>query len=51
MIRLVDSSVVQKGEDGELTPLQWSNLSVAEAEDMGAPPSTWSRSVPPRPRT
>ena len=36
MIRLIDSLVVQKGEDGELTAVQWSDLSIAEAEDMGA---------------
>jgi uncharacterized membrane protein len=36
MIRLVDSLVVQKGEDGELTAVQWSDLSIAEAQDMGA---------------
>jgi len=36
MIRLVDSLVVQKDENGELTALQWSDLSIAEAQDMGA---------------
>ena len=36
MIRLVDALVVQKGEDGELTVVQWSDLSIAEAQDMGA---------------
>jgi hypothetical protein len=36
VIRLVDSLVVQKGEDGERTALQWSDLSIAEGQDMGA---------------
>src|SRR5690349_20732044 len=35
MIRLVDSLVVQKDENGELTAVQWSDLSIAEAQDMG----------------
>jgi uncharacterized membrane protein len=36
VIRLIDALVVNKDEDGTLTALQWSDLSVKEAEDMGA---------------
>ena len=36
VIRLVDALAVQKSQDGELTALQWSDLSVEEAEDFGA---------------
>ncbi len=36
VIRLVDALVVRKGLDGELDALRWSDLSVAEAEDLGA---------------
>jgi uncharacterized membrane protein len=35
MIRLIDVLAVEKTENGELTALQWSDLSIAEAEDMG----------------
>lgn len=36
VIRLIDALAVQKSQDGELTALQWSDLSVDEAEDLGA---------------
>ena len=36
VIRLIDALAVQKSLDGELTALQWSDLSVDEAEDLGA---------------
>ena len=36
VIRLIDALVVQKGEDGTLTALQWSDLSIEQAEGMGA---------------
>ncbi len=36
VIRLVDALAVQKDLDGELTAVQWSDLSVEEAEDFGA---------------
>ena len=36
VIRLIDALVVQKGEDGSLAAVQWSDLSIGEAEEMGA---------------
>jgi uncharacterized membrane protein len=36
VIRLVDALVVQKDLDGNLAAVQWSNLSVGEAEEFGA---------------
>ena len=36
VIRLVDALAVQKNTDGTLVALQWSDLSVPEAEDLGA---------------
>jgi uncharacterized membrane protein len=36
VIRLVDALAVQKSMDGELAAVQWSDLSVEEAEGMGA---------------
>ena len=36
VIRLIDALAVQKNPDGSLVALQWSDLSVAEAEGMGA---------------
>jgi uncharacterized membrane protein len=36
LIRLIDALVVQKHEDGSLTAVQWSDLSIDEAEGMGA---------------
>lgn len=36
VIRLIDALAVQKGLDGELTAVQWSDLSIEEAEDLGA---------------
>jgi uncharacterized membrane protein len=36
VIRLIDALVVQKHDDGSLTAVQWSDLSIAEAEGMGA---------------
>ena len=36
VIRLIDALAVQKSLDGELAALQWSDLSVDEAEDLGA---------------
>ena len=36
VIRLVDALVVQKNMDGSLDALQWSDLSVEEAEGFGA---------------
>ena len=35
-IRLIDALAVQKDTDGNLEALQWSDLSVAEAEEFGA---------------
>src|SRR5206468_6350958 len=35
-IRLVDALAVQKGLDGTLAALQWSDLSIDEAETFGA---------------
>ncbi len=35
MIRLIDTLVVQKDVNGELTTVQWSDLSIGEAEDLG----------------
>jgi uncharacterized membrane protein len=34
--RLIDALVVHKSEDGELTAVQWSDLSLEEAQGMGA---------------
>ena len=36
VIRLIDALAVQKNLDGSLTALQWSDLSVEEAEGLGA---------------
>jgi uncharacterized membrane protein len=36
VIRLIDALAVQKGPDGDLVALQWSDLSVEEAETFGA---------------
>ncbi len=36
VIRLIDAIAVQKNMDGTLVALQWSDLSVAEAEGLGA---------------
>jgi uncharacterized membrane protein len=36
VIRLIDALVVQKGDDGNLAAVQWSDLSVDEAEGLGA---------------
>jgi uncharacterized membrane protein len=36
VIRLIDALAVQKNLDGSLTVLQWSDLSVEEAEGLGA---------------
>jgi len=36
VIRLIDALVVQKHDDGSLTAVQWSDLSIDEAEGMGA---------------
>jgi uncharacterized membrane protein len=36
LVRLIDVVAVQKTADGELVALQWSDLSVDEAEDLGA---------------
>jgi uncharacterized membrane protein len=36
VIRLIDALVVRKQADGRLDAVQWSDLSVDEAEDMGA---------------
>ena len=36
VIRLIDALAVQKNLDGSLTALQWSDLSIEEAEDLGA---------------
>jgi len=35
-IRLIDALAVQKNSDGTLVALQWSDLSINEAQDMGA---------------
>lgn len=35
-VRLVDALAVRKSADGSLVALQWSDLSIDEAEDMGA---------------
>ena len=36
VIRLIDALAVRKNLDGSLTALQWSDLSIEEAEDLGA---------------
>ena len=36
VIRLVDALVVQKGDDGSLAAVQWSDLSIDESEELGA---------------
>jgi uncharacterized membrane protein len=36
VIRLIDALAVQKNPDGSLVALQWSDLSIEEAEGMGA---------------
>lgn len=36
VIRLIDALAVRKSTDGDLTALQWSDLSVDEAEELGA---------------
>jgi len=36
MIRLIDVLAVEKTENGDLTALQWSDLSIPEAQAMGA---------------
>jgi len=36
LIRLIDALAVRKHEDGSLTAVQWSDLSIDEAEGMGA---------------
>lgn len=36
VIRLIDALAVQKNLDGSLMALQWSDLSIEEAEDLGA---------------
>jgi len=36
LVRLVDALAVQKNADGTLIALQWSDLSIEEAEDLGA---------------
>ena len=36
VIRLIDALAVQKSLDGDLTALQWSDLSVEEAQGLGA---------------
>jgi uncharacterized membrane protein len=36
VIRLIDAIAVQKGMDGTLTAMQWSDLSIDEAEGLGA---------------
>jgi uncharacterized membrane protein len=36
VIRLIDALVVQKHEDGSLTAVQWSDLSIPEAQGLGA---------------
>jgi uncharacterized membrane protein len=36
VIRLIDALVVQKDDDGNLAAVQWSDLSIDEAEDLGA---------------
>jgi len=36
VIRLIDALAVQKGMDGSLVALQWSDLSIEEAEGLGA---------------
>src|SRR3954466_11499620 len=35
-VRLIDALVVRKSEDGDLTAVQWSDLSIEEAQGMGA---------------
>jgi uncharacterized membrane protein len=35
-VRLIDALVVRKGEDGDLVAVQWSDLSIEEAQGMGA---------------
>ncbi|HEY4421002.1 MAG TPA: hypothetical protein VGN22_15875 [Pseudonocardia sp.] len=36
VIRLIDALAVQKNRDGSLVALQWSDLSIPEAEELGA---------------
>jgi len=36
LVRLVDALAVQKNSDGTLVAIQWSDLSIEEAEDLGA---------------
>jgi uncharacterized membrane protein len=36
VIRLIDALVVQKDDDGSLAAVQWSDLSIGEAEELGA---------------
>src|SRR3954469_6209844 len=36
LVRIIDALVVQKHEDGSLIAVQWSYLSIDEAEGMGA---------------
>jgi uncharacterized membrane protein len=36
VIRLIDALAVKKNSDGSLTALQWSDLSIEEAEGLGA---------------
>ena len=36
VIRLIDALAVQKSLDGDLTAVQWSDLSIDEAEGLGA---------------
>jgi len=35
-VRLIDALAVRKGEDGDLVAVQWSDLSIKEAQGMGA---------------
>jgi uncharacterized membrane protein len=36
VVRLIDALAVQKGLDGELVAIQWSDLSLPDAEELGA---------------
>ncbi len=36
VVRLIDALAVQKGMDGELVAIQWSDLSLPDAEELGA---------------
>jgi uncharacterized membrane protein len=36
VIRLIDALVVRKDDEGDLAAVQWSDLSIDEAEEMGA---------------